>query len=53
MNHPQPPTPIKTDNTTTLGVITNTIKRKHAKAMNMCFHLASNRMNQKQLYVYW
>ena len=53
MNHPQPPTPIKTDNTTALGVITNTIKRKRTKAMDMRFHWVSDRMNQKQLRVYW
>ena len=35
MNRPQPPTPIKTDNTTTLGVITNTTKRKRTKAIDM------------------
>ena len=35
MNHPQPPTPIKTDNTTALGVLTNTTKRKRTKAIDM------------------
>ena len=53
MNHPQPPIPIKTDNTTALGVITNTIKRKRTKAMDMRFHWVADRMNQKQLRVYW
>ena len=38
MNHPQSPIPIKTDNTTVLGVITNSIKRKCTKAMDMRFH---------------
>ena len=28
-------------------------KRKHAKAMDMRFHWVSDRMNQKQLRVYW
>ena len=49
MNHPQPPTPIKTDNTTSLGVITNTIKRKNTKDMDMRFHWVSDRMNQKKI----
>ena len=53
MNHTQPPIPIKTDNTTVLGVITKTIKRRSAKAMDMRSHWVSDRMNQKQLRVYW
>ena len=32
MGHSQPPTPIKTDNRTALGVVTNTIKRKRTIA---------------------
>ena len=53
MNHPQPPTPIKTDNTTALCVITNIIKRKGTKAMDMRFHWVFDRINQKKLCVYW
>ena len=55
MNHPQQSILIKTDNTTTLGIITNTIKRKRKRtnAMNMWFHCISDRMNLKQLRLYW
>eukprot|EP00804_Cyclotella_cryptica_P018482 CCRYP_004306-RA/>CCRYP_004306-RA protein AED:0.44 eAED:0.45 QI:0/-1/0/1/-1/1/1/0/116 len=35
MGHPQPPTPIQTDNSTALGVVNNTIHPKHTKAMDM------------------
>ena len=51
MSHPQPPTPIKTDNTVALGVVTNT-KQKGTKAMDMRFHWLIDRYNQKQLQIY-
>ncbi len=37
MGHKQPPTPIQTDNSTALGVVTNNIQ-PHTKAMDMQFH---------------
>jgi hypothetical protein len=38
MEHPQPPTPIQTDNTTPEGVINNKIQPKQTKAVDMRFH---------------
>jgi hypothetical protein len=38
MGHPQPKTPIQTDNTTAEGVINNKIQPKQTKAMDMRFH---------------
>ena len=38
MGHPQPPTPMETDNTTVLGVINNTIAPRRTKAMYMRLH---------------
>ena len=35
MGHPQPPTPIQTNNTTALDVVPNTIKPKRTKVMDM------------------
>ena len=35
MGHPQPPTPIHCDNTTAVGIVSNTIKRQRSRAMNM------------------
>ncbi len=35
LGHPQPPTPIHVDNTTTVGIVNNTIKRQHSCAMEM------------------
>ena len=36
--HPQPLTPIQTDNSTTYGVINNKIQPKATKAMDMRFY---------------
>jgi hypothetical protein len=35
LGHPQPPTPIQTDNSTALGVVTNNILPRRTKAMDM------------------
>jgi len=35
LGHPQPPTPIHVDNTTTVGIVNNTIKRQRSRAMEM------------------
>ena len=53
MGHPQPPTPIQVDNTTTLGVVKQTIQPKRTKAMDMRFHWLRCRTNQKQFRTYW
>eukprot|EP00804_Cyclotella_cryptica_P020003 CCRYP_007866-RA/>CCRYP_007866-RA protein AED:0.45 eAED:0.45 QI:0/0/0/1/0/0/2/0/134 len=48
LGHPQPPTPIKIDNSTALGKVTNIIQPKRTKAMDMRFHWLSCHENQKQ-----
>ena len=53
MGHPQPPTPIQTDNSTALGVVINTIQPKRTKAMDMRFHWLRCRVNQQQFRPYW
>jgi len=37
MGHPQPPTPIQTDNSTANGFLNETMKQKRSKAMDMRF----------------
>ena len=37
MDHPQPPTPIQTNNSTAFGVVTNNILPRRTKAMDMHF----------------
>eukprot|EP00804_Cyclotella_cryptica_P002871 CCRYP_009392-RE/>CCRYP_009392-RE protein AED:0.61 eAED:0.43 QI:0/-1/0/1/-1/0/1/0/167 len=53
MGHPQPPTPIQTDNSTTLDIVNNTIQPKRMKAMDMRFHWLRCRINQKHFRPYW
>ena len=51
MGHPQPPTPIQIDNTTALGVVTNTIQPKRTKAMDMRFHWLRCRKNKSNSFI--
>ncbi len=37
MGHPQPPTPLKTDNSTAAAIVTSSIRQKKSKAMDMRF----------------
>jgi hypothetical protein len=53
MSHPQPRTPIQSDNTTAEGVINNKIQPRHTKAMDMRFHWLRDREAQGQFKIYW
>ena len=53
MSHPQPPTPLKTDNSTSLGFVTSNIKLKRSKAWDMRFHWLRDRIVQKNFKIYW
>jgi hypothetical protein len=53
MGHPQPPTPIRTDNTTARGIITGTIKQKRSKAIDMRFYWLNDRYKQDQFDYVW
>ena len=53
MCHPQPPTPMQTDNTTALGVVTNIIQPKRTNMTDMCFHWLRCRKNQGQFHHFW
>jgi hypothetical protein len=46
LGHPQPPTPIQTDNTTALGIVNNNVMKK-LKAMDMNYHWLRDRISQK------
>ena len=49
MGHPQPPTPVQTDNSTADGIINLRVQPKRTNAMDMQFHWLRNRgVNQKQ-----
>ena len=53
MGHPQPPTPIQTDNSTSNGVVNSIIQPKQMKATDMRFHWLRDRMNQLQFRFHW
>jgi hypothetical protein len=53
LSHPQPPTPIVTDNLTAAGIANDTVKQKRSKAMEMRFYWIRDRVRQGQFVVYW
>jgi hypothetical protein len=53
MGHTQPPTPLRTDNSTAFGILNETIKQKRSKAMDMRYHWLTDRFRQKQFDIYW
>ena len=53
MGHKQPPTPVQTDNTTALGVISNNIRKKQSKAWDMRMFWLRDREAQEQFRFYW
>jgi predicted transposase YdaD len=52
MGYPQPPTPLQTDSTTTMGYNNDTIKQRCTRAMDMCFYWGKYRVKQGQFHVY-
>jgi hypothetical protein len=53
MGHNQDATELKTDNTTTYGIINNTVRQKRSKAMDMIFYWVKDRVEQDQFNVGW
>jgi hypothetical protein len=53
LGHAQPPTPLRTDNSTAFGILNETIKQKRSKAMDMRYQWLTDRVRQKQFDVYW
>ena len=53
LGHPQPRTPIQTDNKTANDLLTNKIMPKALKAMDMRFHWLRCRNAQEQFRYYW
>ncbi len=53
MGHPQPPTPVQVDNSTTNGFANKQIKQQKSKSMDMRFYWIQDRVAQKQFQVYW
>ena len=53
LGHPQPRTPMQTDNATAHALITNKILPKALTAMDMCFRWLKSREAQGQFRYYW
>jgi hypothetical protein len=53
MGHNQDVSELKTDNTTTDGIINNTVQQKRSKAMDMIVYWVKDRVEQDQFNVGW
>ena len=53
MGDAQPPTPIRTDNTTASGIANGTIKRQRSRAMDMRFFWIADQADQRNFKVLW
>jgi len=53
LGHPQPPTPIQTDNSTAAGIANDTIKQKCSKAIDMHFYWIRDCIRQGQFQFFW
>ncbi len=53
LGHPQPPTPIQTDNSTAAGIANDNVKQKRSKAIDTRVYWIRDRVRQGQFLVYW
>jgi len=53
LGHPQPPTPIVTDNSTASGIANDTVHQKRSKAIDMQFYWIRDRVRQGQFQIKW
>lgn len=53
LGHPQPATPIQTDNACAQGILSDTIKQRRSKAIDMRFYWLQDRINQNQYTIFW
>jgi hypothetical protein len=53
LDHPQPATPIRTDNSTAGGIMNKTVKQKQSKSMDMRFYWLQDRVEQGQYRIFW
>jgi hypothetical protein len=51
--HKKPATPLSTENSTSYGILNETIKQKRSKSMDMKYYWLQDRVRQKQFDVYW
>jgi hypothetical protein len=53
LGHPQPPTPLKTDNSTATGCVNKSMKQKRSKSWDMRYHWLRERLTLQQLFIFW
>jgi hypothetical protein len=53
LGHPQPPTPIQTDNEVADGIINDRVKQRRSKAIDMRFYWVRDRVRQGQFRIHW
>ena len=53
LGHPQPPTPIKTDNLTSKGIISKLIKPAKSKSWDMRHHWIGDKITEKIINLIW
>ena len=53
MGHPQPATPICTDNTTANDLVADRIKQRRSRAFDMRYFWIRDRVKQGQFHLYW
>jgi hypothetical protein len=53
LDHPQPATPIRIDNSTADGIMNKIVKQKQSKSMDMRFYWLQDRVEQGQFPIFW
>ena len=53
LGHPQPPTPIKTDNSTAQGFVNDNINQKRSKSWDMRYYWLRDKVAQDLFDIYW
>jgi hypothetical protein len=53
LGHPQPATPMQTDNVTAAGIANGTVKQRRSKAADMRFYWIRDRVRQGRFLIHW
>ena len=53
LDHPQPPTPLKTDNTTSNRFVHSNIRKRRSKTWDMRWNWSRNKATHRELKYYW
>ena len=53
MGHAHPPTPVKTDNSTTEDIMNSRLQQNRSKAMDMRFYWVQDQIKQNHFKVFW